>query len=93
MKFGSHTGLSMETREAELTYGATKMTLRGATYKLLRFHLRDWLAIFGLVILDGVLNVISPFYRFVGKTMIGDYMFPLKPNTIPFEAVPVSSLV
>ena len=82
----------METRQSEPTYNDAKMTLKGATYKLLRFHLHDWLAIFGLAILYGVLNAILPFYRFVGQTLIGDYMFPLKPNTIPFQAVPVGFL-
>ena len=65
-------------------------TLRGAAYKLFRFHLHDWLAIFGLAILDVVLNVISPFYRYVGQTMIGDFMYPLKGNTVPVAAVPVN---
>eukprot|EP00249_Psilotum_nudum_P004785 c18283_g1_i1 orf=344-1273(+) len=68
-------------------------TARAALFRLLRFHLHDWVAIFGLAILDGVLNIIHPFYRYVGKSMIDDYMFPLKKNTIPFEAVPVIALV
>lgn len=68
-------------------------TCRAAVYKLFRFHMHDWLAILGLAILDGVLNIIHPFYRFVGETMIVDYMYPLKPNTVPFLVVPVICLV
>lgn len=68
-------------------------TVRGALYRLLRFHLHDWIVIFGLAILDGVLNIIHPFYRFVGESMIGDYMYPLKPNTVPFQAVPIIAVV
>ncbi|MCO5609910.1 hypothetical protein L7F22_064145 [Adiantum nelumboides] len=68
-------------------------TLRGATYKLLRFHLRDWIALLTLAIVDGVLNLISPFNRFVGKTMIGDLMYPLLPNTVPVAVVPVVAIV
>ncbi|KAH7278923.1 hypothetical protein KP509_38G064500 [Ceratopteris richardii] len=68
------------------------LTLRGASYKLLRFHIHDWLAIIGLAILDGVLNLIEPFHRFVGEPMINDYMYPLKSNTIPFQTVPAIAI-
>ena len=67
-----------------------KLKLSSATYKIARFHIYDWIALFGLIILYGVLNLIDPFYRFIGETMIGDYMYPLKSNTIPFQVVPVS---
>lgn len=68
-------------------------TLKGACYALLRFHLHDWLAILGLIVLDGVLNIITPFYRYVGEYTINDYMFPLKSNTIPFYAVPLVAVL
>eukprot|EP00250_Pteridium_aquilinum_P015961 c22860_g1_i3 orf=164-1243(+) len=92
-KSDSDNALPMEDRGTLEDLGAEVIsTLRGASYKLLRFHLHDWLAIFGLAILDGILNIINPFYRFVGKSMIGDYMYPLKGNTIPFQAVPVIAI-
>lgn len=65
-------------------------TLRGASYKLLRFHLHDWICLLILAILVVVLNVINPFHRFVGETMMGDLMYPLLSNTVPTAAVPVS---
>ena len=54
-------------------------------------HIRDWLILLLLVGIEVGLNVISPFYRFVGKDMMTDLKYPLKPNTIPVWAVPVSS--
>lgn len=68
-------------------------TIRGATYKLFRFHLHDWLALLALAILVCVLNIISPFHRFVGITMMGDLMYPLQSNTVPVAAVPVIAIV
>ncbi|KAI5063114.1 hypothetical protein GOP47_0021661 [Adiantum capillus-veneris] len=68
-------------------------TLRGATYKLLRFHLRDWVALLTLAIVDLVLNIIYPFNRFVGETMVGDLMYPLQPSTVPLPVVPVIAIV
>ena len=67
-----------------------KLKLSAATYKIARFHIYDWIAVFGLILLYGALNLIDPFYRYIGETMIGDYMYPLKSNTIPFQVVPVS---
>jgi len=54
-------------------------------------HIRDWLILLVLVGIEVGLNVISPFYRFVGKDMMTDLKYPLKPNTVPVWAVPVSS--
>ncbi|KAJ7569082.1 hypothetical protein O6H91_01G059900 [Diphasiastrum complanatum] len=65
-----------------------------ATFRaLLRFHLHDWLALILLAVLDAVLNIIQPFYRFVGQFDIDDFRFPFKSNTVPFGAVPVIAIV
>ncbi|KAJ7299397.1 hypothetical protein O6H91_07G050900 [Diphasiastrum complanatum] len=60
---------------------------------LLLFHLHDWLALLALAVLYGVLMIIHPFYRFVGRFDIDDFRFPLKSDTIPFAVVPVIAIV
>ncbi|KAH7292471.1 hypothetical protein KP509_29G070500 [Ceratopteris richardii] len=67
-------------------------TLGGATYELFIFHIRDWVALLTLAILVLVLNIIDPFNRFVGETMMGNLMYPLQPNTVPVAAVPVIAI-
>lgn len=64
-------------------------TVRSHGTKVLRFHMHDWLILVLLGIIDIILNVIDPFYRFVGKDMMTDLKYPFKGNTIPFWAVPV----
>lgn len=54
------------------------------------FHLHDWIILLLLVVIEVVLNVIEPFHRFVGRDMMADLRFPLKSNTVPVWAVPVS---
>jgi hypothetical protein len=49
----------------------------------------DWIILLLLAVLDGLLNIIEPFHRFVGRDMMTDLSYPLKGNTIPFWAVPV----
>lgn len=41
--------------------------------------------------MDGVLNKIEPFHRYVGKDMMQDSMYPFKKDTIPMWGVPVST--
>jgi len=55
--------------------------------------MHDWLMILGLVVIEIILNVIDPFYRFVGKGMMTDLKYPLKPNSVPFWAVPIYALL
>lgn len=55
-----------------------------------RDHKHDWLILLLLVMLEIILLVIHPFYRFVGKDMMDDLKYPLKDNTVPVWAVPVS---
>lgn len=66
-------------------------TFRNQGVEVARFHMHDWLILFLLVVIDIVLNVIEPFHRFVGSDMMTDLRYPLKDNTIPFWAVPVSA--
>ena len=43
-----------------------------------------------LAVIEIILYVTHPFYRFVGKDMMSDLRYPLKDNTVPVWAVPVS---
>ncbi|XP_021727092.1 putative lipid phosphate phosphatase 3, chloroplastic isoform X2 [Chenopodium quinoa] len=63
----------------------------GAT--IARTHLHDWLILILLVVIEIILNVISPFYRFVGKDMMTDLKYPLKSNTVPVWAVPIYAVL
>jgi len=56
---------------------------------LARLHMYDWIILLLLAVIDGLLNLIEPFHRFVGKDMMTDLRYPLKGNTVPFWAVPV----
>ncbi|KAL6010804.1 hypothetical protein ACLOJK_001246 [Asimina triloba] len=64
-------------------------TLRSHGVKVARTHMHDWIILLLLVVIDVILNVINPFYRYVGEAMISDFKYPLKDNTVPFWAVPV----
>jgi len=64
-------------------------TIRSHGAKVARTHMHDWLILLVLAIIDGILNMIEPFHRFVGEGMMTDLRYPLKDNTIPFWAVPV----
>ena len=57
--------------------------------KVARLHMYDWIVLVLLAVLDGVLNIIEPFHRFVGSEMMTDLRYPMKDNTVPFWAVPV----
>lgn len=61
--------------------------------KVARFHLHDWLILMLLVVIEIGLNIIHPFYRFVGQDMMTDLKYPMKANTVPIWAVPVSFFV
>ena len=64
-------------------------TIKSHGFKVAKFHKHDWLIVLLLVGLEIGLNVINPFYRFVGEDMMMDLKYPLKDNTVPFWAVPV----
>ena len=65
-------------------------TIRSHGRQLARDHRQDWLILLLLVVIEIALNVINPFYRFVGEGMMEDLMYPMKENTVPLWAVPVS---
>lgn len=65
-------------------------TVRSHGITVARTHLNDWLILILLLAIDVLLNAIHPFYRFVGKDMMEDLKYPLKSNTVPIWAVPVS---
>lgn len=54
------------TREVEL--GSHTIKSHGAA--VARNHMHDWLILLLLVIIEVLLNIIHPFYRFVGKDMM-----------------------
>lgn len=72
----------------EIQLGAHTIQSHGA--KLARAHMHDWLTLVLLMVIVIILNVIHPFYRFVGKDMMDDLKYPLKSITVPVWAVPVS---
>ena len=65
-------------------------TIRSHGVTVARTHMHDWLILMLLVLIEICLYVIHPFYRFVGKDMMTDLKYPLKSNTVPVWAVPVS---
>lgn len=66
-------------------------TVRSHGMTVARTHMHDWVILMLLGLIVVILNVIHPFYRFVGKDMMTDLRYPLKSNTVPVWAVPVSS--
>ncbi|KAK1268896.1 Lipid phosphate phosphatase 2 [Acorus gramineus] len=68
-------------------------TIKSHGTQVLRFHMHDWIILVALAVTEVILNVIDPFYRFVGKDMMTDLRYPLKSNTIPFWAVPVIGIL
>jgi hypothetical protein len=72
---------------ADIQLGCYTIKSHGA--KVARLHMYDWIILLLLAVIDGLLNIIEPFHRFVGKDMMTDLRYPLKGNTVPFWAVPV----
>lgn len=58
-----------------------------------KIHMHDWLILVLLIVLDAILNLINPFYRFVGEGMMTFLRYPMKANTIPFWAVPFIAIL
>ncbi|XP_014520294.1 lipid phosphate phosphatase 2 isoform X2 [Vigna radiata var. radiata] len=71
----------------------SRRTIRSHGAKVARRHMQDWLILLLLAIIDGILNVIEPFHRFVGQGMMTDLSYPLKDNTLPFWAVPIVAIL
>ena len=68
-------------------------TLRSDGVTVARIHMHDWFIFLLLVLIEFILNLSHPFYRYVGKDMMTDLKFPFKDNTVPFWAVHVGLLV
>ncbi|XWS30757.1 hypothetical protein CRYUN_Cryun23aG0016400 [Craigia yunnanensis] len=75
----------------EVQLGSHTVRSHGAT--VARTHMHDWLILLLLVVIEVVLYIIHPFYRFVGKDMMDDLRYPLKSNTVPVWAVPVYAIL
>lgn len=69
------------------------LTLKSHGAKVAWFHVYDWVILVALMVTDGLLNLIEPFHRFVGRDMMTDLRYPLKGNTVPFWAVPVRTFL
>ena len=50
--------------------GAPRLYLRTHGTRVARLHLLDWAVLAVLAALDGALNAIEPFHRFVGEDMV-----------------------
>ncbi|XVE58750.1 hypothetical protein DITRI_Ditri04bG0194100 [Diplodiscus trichospermus] len=70
----------------DILLGAHTLTSHGV--KVARLHFYDWIILLLLVVIDGLLNFIEPFHRFVGEDMMTDLKFPFHKDTIPVWAVP-----
>lgn len=68
-------------------------TVKSHGKQLLRTHMHDWIILVLLAVIDGLLNLIEPFHRFVGRDMMTDISYPMKGNTVPFLAVPVYAII
>jgi len=68
-------------------------TMRSHGFVVAKTHVYDWIILLLLVSIDIMLNMIYPFFRFVGEDMMFDLKYPLKSNTVPVWAVPVSLLI
>lgn len=68
-------------------------TIRSHGARVARLHAYDWLALLLLVAVDGLLNAIEPFHRFVGAGMMADLRYPMKSNTVPLWAVPIIAVI
>ncbi|XP_047966180.1 lipid phosphate phosphatase 2-like isoform X2 [Salvia hispanica] len=67
-------------------------TVRSHGVRVAKIHMHDWLILVLLGFLILSLNVIHPFYRFVGKDMMSDLKYPHKNNTVPFWAVVLAAV-
>ncbi|XP_030529286.1 lipid phosphate phosphatase 2-like isoform X2 [Rhodamnia argentea] len=68
-------------------------TIKSHGAALAKNHVHDWLILLLLVVLEVILFIIHPFYRFVGKDMMTDLKYPMKRNTVPVWAVPVYAVL
>ncbi|KAK9934683.1 hypothetical protein M0R45_021818 [Rubus argutus] len=70
-----------------------RYTIKSHGAALAKSHKHDWLILLLLVVIEVVMYIIHPFYRFVGKDMMTDLKYPMKENTVPFWAVPIYAIL
>ncbi|XP_050937967.1 putative lipid phosphate phosphatase 3, chloroplastic isoform X5 [Cucumis melo] len=68
-------------------------TLRSHGVAVARIHLHDWFIFLLLVLIEVILYLTHPFYRYVGKDMMSDLKYPFKDNTVPVWAVPLYAML
>lgn len=76
----------------EVQLGVTH-TIRSHGATVARNHKHDWLILILLVLVEIILFIIHPFYRFVGQDMMTDLKYPMKDNTVPVWAVPMYAVL
>ncbi|KAJ1443216.1 Phosphatidic acid phosphatase type 2/haloperoxidase [Sesbania bispinosa] len=90
-RFNSIRTRFQEFRTVELQLGSHTMSSHG--YAVARTHRHDWIILLLLVLIEIILYIIHPFYRFVGQDMMTDLKYPLKSNTVPVWAVPMYAIL
>ncbi|KAM0960537.1 hypothetical protein FF1_025545 [Malus domestica] len=80
-------GVVFQNKMQEVELGSHTVRSHGVT--VARTHMHDWVILMLLGLIEVILYVIHPFYRFVGKDMMTDLKYPLKSCTVPFWAVPM----
>ncbi|KAF1861112.1 hypothetical protein Lal_00000531 [Lupinus albus] len=68
-------------------------TIKSHGVTLARNHIQDWLILLLLILIEVVLYLTHPFYRFVGRDMMEDLKFPMKDNSVPIWAVPLYAIL
>ncbi|XP_073301427.1 lipid phosphate phosphatase 2-like [Primulina huaijiensis] len=81
-----------QARTDDLEFGF-RHTIKSHGAELTRNHKHDWLILILLVGIEVILNIIHPFYRFVGQGMMEDLKYPMKDNTVPVWAVPLYAVL
>ncbi|CAK9865081.1 unnamed protein product [Sphagnum jensenii] len=64
-------------------------------WPLFKYHIKDWIFIVVLIVVEVVCLVVHPYRKYVGEQMFvtGKLRYPLKANTVPTAVVPVIGLV
>ncbi|CAL1408627.1 unnamed protein product [Linum trigynum] len=78
-------------RMREVDLGAHTIKSHGG--RVAKNHKYDWLILVVLGVMEVILFIIHPFYRFVGKDMMEDLRYPFKDNTVPTWSVPLYAVL
>ncbi|KAF9664006.1 hypothetical protein SADUNF_Sadunf17G0111100 [Salix dunnii] len=70
-------------------HGHAAHTVRSHGAAVAKTHMHDWLVLLLLVLIEVILYLTPPFYRYVGKDMMTDLKYPLLDNTVPVWTVPI----